>query len=745
MKRRTRHVAAGASGLLALLLVTACTDSSAGGETSPTNGSRTTVTMTEVEGTDALRPRTALIGSWDTVVQGDRGTVVTEITGSDGNPAQLYAVDPTKGDRTALDVSAPLGWGTAVNDSVAVIAGDRSDDGSAAPFVRLSKDLTTWEKVPLAYPEPGWRYAGVGLDGDVPLVVAAKPDGSKVLLRIDGEETTAHALPAADGTEIGVVDIVEHRGELVLVHTEAARGDEPVTAIMTSSDGGRTWSRHGTLQGKRGTYGAAGAISIGDHLVVTGWADRDQMRGSTGVAWTSTDARTWTRKRITPLSLGQQVLIPGPDYHLTAPTLVDGKAVFDQTCDMCTWTTRAVHTGEKYQLVKNERDIDGVSPTSDQLPGSLTSGVRLEQGSLVAFGPQGSRTIVEGDRGRRLQSIESVGSTAYVSAGQSVFVREGKDAWHTTTEVTPFVLDKNLEQREWDPSPLNQWSGLSSATNPQSGTTVAVGTTYSEKDGFRSASQSLRQGTWTKATGLGRHPYESAGDVTHAGGDFLMDLVVAQNASTAVRTARIYSSADGTKWTQEKGTWSRSDTGGSRIHDVCSLPDGTALAVGTSQADRNSPWEATTWTRGKKGWDLDVPKVEGRGAEFHSCATSGDVTVVSGSVAGDDIEWTTREGTGFTPGEALPRGVSRGGAHEVEGGLVAAGYISTADHLGPVVWHSTDGTTWQWAPIDVTDASASAWIDTVEDEVYVVTSQSSGDRLWRIDEIAETAVTADEA
>lgn len=735
------------ASLLTIALVGGCTTGSPEGDESTTSedGTRTTVSMTEVTGTNVLRPKSDLVGSWDTIVRGDRATVITEITGSDGSPAQLFAVDPRSAKRTRLGVSAPLGWDTAVNDSVAVVAGDRTDDGSAAPFVRISSDLTSWQEVKVSFPDAGWRYAGVGLDGDTPLLFAAEPDGTTLVARVDDGSPTFHELPAADGQEIGVIDLVEHDGTLVLLHTEGAHGDETVSRVMTSDDGGRTWQRRRALPGKRGTYGVAGAVSTGTHLVATGWADREAPLGTRGMVWTSDDARTWKRKGVIGISWAENLKSHFADFHLTAPTAIDDRAVFDQTCGVCTWTTRFETTGEDApEVTDNQIRIDAAGPSTDQLPGS-SAGVRREGGTLRRFEGKHLKDLVAGDVRTRITGVEGLGEATLVPVGRFRFTRgEGENVWHTSTHITPHVLDPDLTQAAWQPAALNEWSGLATATDEKNGTTVAVGTRYSEKNGFRAAGRTRTDGSWSTPTGLGRHPYESVGDVTHVRGDFLLDLAVAQDGSTAPRTARIYSSADGTSWNPDEGTWTRGSGAESQIHDVCQLPDGSAFAVGASQADGNARWEATTWTRKKTSWNLDVPTIEGDGAQFDSCATAGDTTVVSGSLGGDDIEWTTTDGRQFTPSDPLPRSVSRGTAHEIAGGLVAAGYLDTADHLGPVVWYSTDGTTWEWAPIEVDDASASAWVETVDDDVYVVTSQSSGDRLWTIDEIGTREVTGDD-
>lgn len=742
-----RHRTAALAALLTIGLLGGCTDDSPDKDStgsSTKDGSQTTVEMTEVKGTQALRPRTRVVGDWEAVVSGKRSTVVAGITGSDGKPTQLFAVDPTSRQQRPLDVSAPIGWDESSNAKTAVVAGDVSQDNAREPFVRLSSDLKTWEDVPISYPAKGWAFSDVGLDGDVPLVIAEKPDGSTALMRRDGADWTTHDLPAAKGQEISPIDLVEHKGQLVLLVREAKRGDQPVTRVLSSDDGGKTWERGTRMAGAKGSYGIAGLVSTGKTLVATGWADRTSPLGTSGMVWTSQDGKLWKRQRTTPISWREEdAFNVTEDFYLSAPEAIDARAAFDQTCGSCTWTTRFVHPGTgAAQVQDNQVSIRAVGPASQALPGDPGAGVRKVEGSLITYDGKSSRPLVEAETPRGVSGIEEVGATRQVAVGQFGFTGDPDGGWSTTTQLTPFVLDGSLRRQDWKPKVLSTWSGVETATNG-TGMTVAAGTLGG--DGFRADAGSLVGGSWKKASGLGRAGFEDVQGLTYEGGSFLMSLVVAADGKDGTtRSARIYSSKDGVTWSEDSGTWAPTDQSGSRISKVCTLGDDTPFAVGSSQADANARYAATTWTRSEGAWDLDVPTLKGAGASFDSCATTGDTTVVSGSVDGVDIEWTTKDGKAFTVRAPLPRGVSRGTPHEVTGGLVADGYLDTADHTGPVVWFSKDGKTWQWAPVDVDDATASVLILSAGEDVYAVTSQASGDRIWTIDEIATTKVSGDE-
>lgn len=738
-----RHLTAAVAALLTLGLV-GCTDDSPDKDatgTSTKDGSRTTVEMTEVKGTEALRPKTTVVGGWATVVSGTKGAVLAELTGSDGKPTQLYVVDPRTRSRTALDVTAPVAWEEAANDKTAVIAGDVSEDHKRTPFVRASSDLKTWQDVPISYPGKGWSFSEVGLDGDVPLVIAAKPDGSKVLMRRDGDGWSTHDIPAARGQEISPIGLVEHRGELVLLATEGKRGGESITRVLTSADGGRTWTRGAMMAGARGSYGVAGIVSTGTHLVATGWADRKAPMGTQGMLWTSTDGATWKRRPVSTFGYNGADMF-APDYHTSAPTVIGGRATFDVTCDSCTEITRMEWSGSgRAKSVGEQLDLDQAEPDSGQLPGKA-AGVLYEGGSLVYFAGRRTRTLVKGEADAAVSSIEAVGDSAYVAHSHGQFTREA-NGWNVRPHIQPFVLKGRLTQQEWRPKALSSWTDVATASDSRGKTTVAVGTSY-DRD-FQADARALTDGSWHSPKGLGRHDFESTTDVTHVAGRFLMSLQVAADSGlSTTRTARVYSSTDGVAWREEDGRWSRSAKSGTAIDDVCQLPDGSAFTVGASQADPNARSEATTWTRSKGGWKLAIPEIKGEGANFDSCATTDGTTVVSGSVNGDDIEWTTTDGKAFRARKPLPRGVSRGTPHEVEGGLVASGYLNTKEHMGPVVWFSKNGKAWQWAPVDVDDISSTVSVLPAGNDVYAIVAQASGDRIWTIDEIATTKVTGDE-
>lgn len=731
------------AALLTLGLV-GCTDDSPDKDatgTSTKDGSRTTVEMTEVKGTEALRPKTTVVGGWATVVSGKRSAVVAELTRSDGKPTQIYAIDPQDHTRRALDVTAPVDWAKAANATSAVVAGDVSGTHERTPFVRMSTDLKTWREVPISYPAKGWSFSHVGLDGDVPLVIAEKPDGSKVLMRRDGDDWSTHDIPAARGQELSPAGLVEHRGELVLLVAEGKRGDESITRTLTSSDGGRTWERGPKMAGAKGSHGVAGIVSTGTHLVATGWADRKAPMGTQGMLWTTTDGATWQRRPVSTFGYNGADMF-APDYHTTAPTVLDGRATFDVTCSSCTEITRMEWSGNgRAKSVGEQLDLDQAEPSSGQLPGKA-AGVLYEGGSLVHFVGRRTKALVKGEPDAGVSSIEAVGDSAYVAHSHGQFTREG-GGWNIRPRIQPFVLKGHLTQQEFRPRVLSSWTRITTVSDSRGTTTVAAGTSY-DRD-FRADARTLTDDSWRSPKGLGRHGFESTTDLTHVGGRCLMSLQVAPDAHlSTTRTARIYSSTDGVAWREEDGRWSRGAKAGTALDDVCQLPDGSAFAVGSSQADPNARSEATTWTRSKGRWDLAVPEIQGQGASFDSCATTDGTTVVSGSVNGDDIEWTTTDGKKFTARNPLPRGVSRGTPHEVEGGLVASGYLDTTEHTGPVLWFSKDGKAWQWAPVDVDDISSTVSVLPAGDDVYAVVSQSSGDRIWTIDEIATTKVTGDE-
>lgn len=733
------------AALLTLGLV-GCTDDSPdkdGTTTSAKDGTRTTVEMTEVKGTQALRPKTTVVGSWATVVSGKRSAVVAELTGSDGKPTQVYAVNPQTRSRTALDITAPIDWEETANDKAAVVAGDLSKDHKRTPFVRVSSDLKAWKDVPISYPGKGWSFSEVGLDGAVPLVIAEKPDGSEVLMRRDGKDWSVHDIPAARGQEVSPIGLVEHRGELVLLADESKRGGESITRTLTSADGGKSWERGPQLPGTKGTYGIAGVVSTGTHLVATGWADRQAPIGTSGMVWSSSDGASWRRQRTTPISWADNVQVT-ENFHLSAPSLVGGRAVFDQTCDSCTWTTRHETSGTgTAKVTDNQTKIEAAAPDTEQLPGR-GAGIREENGTLRIFDGGRVRDLIKGEIPGKVQPVEKVGDTVLVPVGRFTFTADGgNNVWHTTTKTTPFVIDKTLKQQQWRPRALGQWSNLTTASDTRGRTTVAAGTRYTED--FTAATMAETNGRWTSGSGLGRFRFESATGVEWAGGAFRLQVAIEdEDTGTRNRKARIYSSTDGASWRPDRGDWVRHENAASAVESVCELPDGTPFAVGSSQSEPNAESEATTWTHRDGRWNSDVPRLGGEGASVHSCATTDDVTVVSGSVDGDGTEWTTKDGKTFTAGDHLPRGRYRGVPVEVDGGLVAPGWLDTAEHAGPVVWFTRNGKAWQWAALDMADASSSVQVRAAGDDVYAVVSQASGDRIWTIDEIATRKVTGDE-
>ena len=735
----TQHrISAITAALLTIGLTAACTGDDDGGGRGK-NGTQVQVEMTEVKGNEALRPEKPVINGFETLVMGKRETVIANIAHADGKPTQLQAIDPSTRKRVALEVTEPTSWTTASNDHTAVVAGNTSTDGMPTPFVRVSSDLKTWKTVEISAPGQGWLIQTVGLDGDTPLLFMSTPDDTTMVMRLEGTSPEAHEIPAAKGEALGTMDMVEHGSRLLLLADEGAVGGESVSRVFSSTDGGTTWTRGGDFPGDKGTYSVSGMVSTGRSLVASGWADAKEA--TTGMVWTSTDGTDWTAKRTPSVAWEDYVEPQSTDFWLTAPMVIDGRVVFDQTCDDCTSTTRFETSGSGgIKQAGAQKLINATGPYVSQLLGE-NAGVRMEQGSLRMYEGSNSHDLVAGQERASVDGVHLVGDTTLVAVDQYKFTRAADDGWSTRSHTTPFVLDPGLTQEAWRPTSLSSWSGLHTETSPDGKTTVAVGTLESD-GGFSADSRAVTDGQVRLPKGLDREKYESVGGVTYAADDFLMDLIIRKEDSWSVSNARVYSSPDGVTWTPDKGTWTQNAKGNSSISHVCELGDGTALAVGSSQAGPNDRSEATTWTRTKGTWAIHLPEVD-ETASVSGCATVDDVTIVSGYQNGQSTEWTTTDGKTFTKSQQLPRGHHRSNAQEHDGGLVASGWLETAEHHGPVLWTSLDGTSWNWSSVEGGDGASGISLLPAGDELYVIVSKTSGDRMWTLDGLTSSQTSGD--
>ncbi|MFD1507483.1 hypothetical protein FE374_13195 [Georgenia yuyongxinii] len=171
----------------------------------------------------------------------------------------------------------------------------------------------------------------------------------------------------------------------------------------------------------------------------------------------------------------------------------------------------------------------------------------------------------------------------------------------------------------------------------------------------------------------------------------------------------------------------------SAMRDVCELPDGGLVAVGWSDDDvdgtRAAIWRLVegVWTRGHAG---------AVGTAFSWCRTGPDGLVIGGSAAGATVTWRSGDGLAVEESGRLPDGVVRHAAHEVEGGLAAAGHLSTPEHEGPVVWLSREGEDWRWARLPSRGAYDGASVHAVGADLLVVFSGATAEQAWLISDVA---------
>ncbi|HEY5882247.1 MAG TPA: hypothetical protein VIU11_25275 [Nakamurella sp.] len=136
--------------------------------------------------------------------------------------------------------------------------------------------------------------------------------------------------------------------------------------------------------------------------------------------------------------------------------------------------------------------------------------------------------------------------------------------------------------------------------------------------------------------------------------------------------------------------------------------------------------------------------------------------MIDGMVGDQDRRWTWSQGSGFAPVESPPVGGDTSGSatdgsdpsaepsdsttgrdrtqikgvQEAAGGYVASGRIDAAAYVGPVVWLSRDGGSWQWVPIPVTRPDAWVLVTVVDGDVVMVGSSDTESQAWRVRDVA---------
>ncbi|GAA1641368.1 hypothetical protein [Georgenia ruanii] len=590
------------------------------------------------------------------------------------------------------------------------------------------------------------RLTAVTVAGQTVLAVGQDLEEHAWAVLVDAGAAAGHtvrtvALPAvAEGDHLALTGIAA-AGRRVVVTVEVGRPRVPRTHhAFVSGDGGATWE--GPVPVEAGVRADVhGVVWTGSEFVATGARLDPERRALVPGAWSSPDGTAWTAETV-QLQLPSGAEPPTPIW-LGAPTLGvgpgGGAAVIAVTELEYTW-----------QLVSFAREGSGpwrFLHAADPVPAADATGmawqgrhgdawILTDYGSaaqlqhLLPTGPAPAHDLVAHDPGARLQSVHALGDVVGAVAARPFFEEKGETGWRTGATAEQLVLHGTTVRRQaWGPEGTEQYPDLLTETDPVSGTTVLLAAGRWATTGVVTSGWSREDaGAWHPVTGLDGHGYVETRWLGQAGGRWFATGQVAPSAHVDDdRHGQVWTSRDGTAWEAMAG-----DLGAPRdslVEQVCTLPDGPTVGVGWRQDDARDTTGAL-WRLRDDRWERAADGA--LGSAFTWCAAAGDAILVGGTLDDRGVTWRTTDGVSLEEIERLPDGVRRGIAVEVDGGIVAAGHLRTADHEGPVVWFSADGEDWSWAPVPGRGGRGEVTVHAVPDGVVVIYGGATADEAWLV-------------
>lgn len=753
-----------AAGLLTLCLV-GCTDDSPDPDTEPRDQRVDGVTAewTRTEMSAKALPDGVFVSMSDALPPvGDLPMIFSGSTAEPGEPAAATIwARPQQGE------PAPQVWDLGGGSSASVLATDGTTtyaagyvraDGRSRPFAQSSSDRRTWTPVDLPE-EVTDRDLGLGS-----MVVG--PRGAALAFGVDADDQPAVVdltagdvvdLPAAGRGEVTGISAAAQRGKEIVVLGEIARAGRTSTFGYLSTDGGQTWTR---------TTGPGGAqpvvsdvVPVRGGFVATGSTLRGTNRAA--AAWSSDNGRSWCPEPMPPL----RDYVPGWDTAIMTATAADGEVFAAVQDDEKLFAEILVRTASGEWRVRGATGAwlspgtAGVGSTIEVTEsgsvivardwnGRVQFGLLDGSGSWSPVGP----TFGAGSPVERWDSVALLGDRPVLVGARQQVTTESDGGWTSTSQLGRFaVTGESVRPVGWEPQETKGLSGLGSATDDR-GASVQLGERIFPSDDPAESDESdvvgWYQGAddsgWTPVKGLAGPRTEFLGDVT-----FLDGIWVAVGTDRASFTtsdhsfAAVWTSADGRTWRRADGDFDAMPDRDSGLNDVCRLPDGDLLAVGSIEDPaRGAAPLAFRFSNGS--WEqADLSSLSNEITNLVDCAGVGGLTLVQGiDQAGQQRIAGTADGSAFEE-------VTVGGEDDyvgtfvaIDGGFVAGGFEAEGDLSRPVVWLSADGA--DWASVEV-PSDRTAVPSTVLDwngRLVVPMSFDSGPEVQILENAAELIQTA---
>lgn len=627
------------------------------------------------------------------------------------------------------------------NDGTAVLVGSAWTGTALTPFLWTSAS-SGWTSMDLGADAPTGGLHAVAVEGGRAWALSNGPLDRHDLLTVDLATGTWSSTPLpdpGDGRRRTLLDLRVRDGRVVVVAHEGPAGAAGSPVSYVSADGGTTVDGfHSIGDGRFGTR-VSGLVETPQGFVATG-ATGESHSEAEPVLWRSVDGATWVEE---PLTV-QEVVFPNgaPDVSVAHPVSEDdGTLSVTLTArDGGSWARGTRLDGEWWSGMNQESfAADGVLIRDEIQEYSFIGWGDTNLGSwgYGLYADYSERVAVPGSRIHWLE-LPDPSAAGGLLAQQSVWETEGDTSWSDTVATDLVREGDGFVLQSWRPAEADGWGGLELASAGP--TKVAVGYSRAGLRWHVEVAVSDDSGeTWAAADGI-----ESDTDlltylVTQVDGTFYLAATEGRRQmGNDEMFPVVWTSQDGRSWSRLAETLAIDKKFGA-VRDVCALPSGGVVLVGYTN-DAQDRRIAATWVEQDGEWIGHAHGDLGDGA-FTSCATREDAVVVSGDASGFNRTWHTTDGVSVTEVGALAEGVSRGeplpiGSERRPAGWVAPGFLDTAEHVGPVLWFSTDAESWEWLPLPGPTLTGRVSIAKDGQDLVVISEGRVSPRAWVVPDVA---------
>ncbi len=669
--------------------------------------------------------------------------------GKAGAPAVWTSKDGDDWKRTTVGTASGTFSGELRGDAtLTALGGTVWKDGVTTSRLWTSKNRRTWKSVTLpADFASTYQVDTVAVADGTVLLFGTDYTGTAGALLVHGTSTRTVALPnLPKGDQLGVVDVAGSGKRFVLIAKPGPEGEPAQAVAFRSTDGGRTWGTDSAVIADSASS-ISGLAWTGSGYVATGSSPETTTPGSRSLpaAWASSDGTSWSRDTLPVPPQGDPFSydFSNASAQLGSPSAHDGAVA------------AVAANGNASMSAVLLRSAAGVwswggDTSVNENAGIGGSAVPTDGGALAVIGTAGYARAGALDGGTwsdgaRFSTRDPgfVVTDGYATPSGDLITTSRlhfdvtADSWRRYSEIglLSYTGGTSVRAADWDPPEAAGLTRASIATD-ESGAEVILGTVFPDAGNVVLGQGYFRptpRAAWTPVTGFGTVGASNISDVAKTGDTWTaIGSYTDSSLAGSVDHGAVWTSPDGIDWTRASGEFG-SGALESSISQVCSLPDGTPVAVGWVE-NATASYRSTVWVPASDGsWKrADLGPDANRYGFADSCASDAKGVVVDATIGSRSTLFRSTDGAGWKRVFRAAQGVQLDAPVAVDGGFAAAGRWHNATYSGPVVWLSADGVTWKPLTVASVDDASTTLVAAQGKDLVIGMDPADGPPLSRL-------------